>query len=166
MSRMIDTASDDVPTRRNWASFWSLLTLQTQNGFNDKAAQFLLIPMAGALVFQAKAQGQDVGFLGENMAHVLGALIVLPFILFAPLSGWVSDRFSKTLVIRGALCMQLAVLALIVVAVGMKSLPLAVLGFFLLSVESVLLSPARCRFKGLFSPVLSSSCVLRPLLHC
>ena len=154
MSRMIDTASDDVPTRRNWASFWSLLTLQTQNGFNDKAAQFLLIPMAGALVFQAKAQGQDVGFLGENMAHVLGALIVLPFILFAPLSGWVSDRFSKTLVIRGALCMQLAVLALIVVAVGMKSLPLAVLGFFLLSVESVLLSPAK---KGIVKELVGHS---------
>ncbi len=144
MPEMIDAASEDeMPTRRNWFSFWSLLTLQTQNGFNDKAAQFLLIPLAGAIVFQANALGQDVGFLGENMAHVLGALIVLPFILFAPLSGWVSDRFSKTYVIRGTLCMQLAVLALIVVAVQMKSLPLAVLGFFLLSVESVLLSPAK-----------------------
>ncbi|MEK6196525.1 MAG: MFS transporter, partial [Deltaproteobacteria bacterium] len=128
--------------------------MQTQNGFNDKAAQFLLIPLAGALVFQAKGLGQDVGFLGEHMAHVLGALIVLPFILFAPVSGWLSDRFSKTYVIRGTLCMQLGVLAMIVFAVAIQSLPLAVLGFFLLSVESVLLSPAK---KGIVKELVGHS---------
>lgn len=132
-----------MPSRRNWISFWSLFAVQTQNAFNDKAAQFLLIPMAGAIVYAAKQSGQDVGFLGENMAHVLGALIVLPFILLAPLSGWLSDRFSKTVVIRGALYLQLAVLALIVFALSMQNLQLAVLGFFLLSVESVVLSPAK-----------------------
>lgn len=154
MSGMIDTASDEMPTRRNWASFWSLLMLQTQNAFNDKAAQFLLIPMAGALVFAAKETGQDVGFLGNSMEHVLGALIVLPFILFAPLAGWLSDRYSKTYVIRGTLCMQLAVFVLIVCAVAMKNLPLAVLGFFLLSVESVILSPAK---KGIVKELVGHS---------
>jgi len=154
MHPMSSPASETTPTRRNWVSFWSLLTLQTQNGFNDKAAQFLLIPMAGALVFQAKGLSQDVGFLGQHMAHVLGAMIVLPFIMFAPISGWVSDHFSKTYVIRGTLFMQLAVLALIVVAVGMQSLPLAVLGFFLLSVESVLLSPAK---KGIVKELVGHS---------
>lgn len=130
------------------------MTLQTQNAFNDKAAQFLLIPLAGALVFQAREVGDDVGFLGERIAHVLGALIVLPFILFAPISGWLSDRFSKTYVIRGTLCMQLVVLALIVFAVAIQSLPLAVLGFFLLSVESVLLSPAK---KGIVKELVGHS---------
>ncbi|NWK57228.1 MFS transporter [Verrucomicrobiaceae bacterium N1E253] len=154
MTKMSESAGDQMPTRRNWASFWSLLTLQTQNAFNDKAAQFLLIPLAGALVFAAKDSGQEVGFLGQNMAHVLGALIVLPFILFAPVAGWLSDRFSKTHVIRGTLCMQLAVFALIVCAVGMQSLPLAVLGFFLLSVESVLLSPAK---KGIVKELVGHS---------
>lgn len=128
--------------------------MQTQNAFNDKAAQFLLIPMAGAIVFAAKQSGQDVGFLGENMAHVLGALIVLPFILLAPVSGWISDRFSKTVVIRGTLYLQLAVLALLVLALQMRSLPMVVLGFFLLSVESVLLSPAK---KGIVKELVGHS---------
>ncbi|MBT8036933.1 MAG: MFS transporter [Verrucomicrobiae bacterium] len=88
------------------------------------------------------------------MAHILGALIVLPFILFAPLSGWLSDRFSKTYVIRGTLCMQLGVLVMIVFAVAIQSLPLAVLGFFLLSVESVLLSPAK---KGIVKELVGHS---------
>ena len=42
--------SDHSPTSRNWCSFWSLLGLQTQNAFNDKAAQFLLIPIGAWLV--------------------------------------------------------------------------------------------------------------------
>lgn len=151
---MSDTANDDLPTRRNWISFWSLLSVQTQNAFNDKAAQFLLIPLAGALVVAAKKSGQDVGFLGDHMEHVLGALIVLPFILFAPLSGWLSDRFSKTHVIRATLCMQLVVFALLMVAIMSQHLGLAVLGFFLLSVESVLLSPAK---KGIVKELVGHS---------
>jgi len=154
MSQMIDTAGDDIPTRRNWFSFWSLLTLQTQNAFNDKAAQFLLIPLAALLALNASESGQDVGFIGKNMTHVLGALMVLPFILFAPLAGWVSDQFSKTMVIRGTLCVQFVVLLLICGAVWMQSLPLAVFGFFLLSVESVLLSPAK---KGITKELVGHS---------
>jgi len=154
MSAMIDTASEKEPTRRNWISFWSLLTLQTQNAFNDKAAQFLLIPLAGLLAFHAKARGEEVGFLGQNMAYVLGALMVLPFILLAPLAGWLSDRFSKTMVIRGTLCLQFAVLLLLTLAVWMQHLPLAVFAFFLLSVESVLLSPAK---KGITKELVGHS---------
>jgi len=154
MSMMIDTANEKEPTRRNWVSFWALLTLQTQNAFNDKAAQFLLIPLAGLLAFHAKARGEEVGFLGENMAYVLGALMVLPFILLAPVAGWLSDRYSKTRVIRATLCLQFAVLLLISLALWMQSLPLAVFGFFLLSVESVLLSPAK---KGITKELVGHS---------
>lgn len=124
-----------LPTRRNWVSFSSLLVLQTQNAFNDKAAQFLLIPLGGALMSSLPS--------AAGLEYLLGALIVLPFILFAPLAGWLSDRFSKTIIIRGAILLQFAVLLLILFAVWQQNLLLAITGFFLLSVESVLLSPAK-----------------------
>lgn len=127
-----------IPTRRNWASFYSLLVLQTQNAFNDKAAQFLLIPLGGFLL----STGSSV-FVAGGLEYILGALIVLPFILLAPVAGWLSDRYSKTYVIRGAIFMQFAVFLCILLAVHYKSLWLAVFGFFLLSVESVILSPAK-----------------------
>lgn len=125
------------PTRRNWMSFYSLFVLQTQNAFNDKAAQFLLIPLGGLLASTSSLPAAD------GLEYILGSLIVLPFILFAPIAGWLSDRYSKTCVIRGAIFMQFAVFLCILSAVYYQNLWLAVFGFFLLSVESVILSPAK-----------------------
>ena len=156
MSEMneVVASKESKPTTRNWVSFWSLFTLQTQNAFNDKIAQFLLIPLAAFLAVQAQSSGEEIGFIERNMTHVLGALMVLPFILFAPLAGWVSDRYSKTWVIRGTLGLQLIVLLLITSAVWLHSLSLAVFGFFFLSVESVLLSPAK---KGITKELVGHS---------
>ena len=131
------SANQDQATRRNWASFYSLLILQTQNAFNDKAAQFLLIPLGGILVSSSKIPE------ASGLEYILGALIVLPFILFAPIAGWLSDRYSKTNVIRGAIFLQFSVFLSILLAVYYQNLWLAVFGFFLLSVESVILSPAK-----------------------
>lgn len=135
MTIMATATEHEQPTRRNWMSFCSLLVLQTQNAFNDKAAQFLLIPLGGALMSKFP--------MARGLEYLLGALIVLPFIIFAPLAGWLSDRYSKTYVIRGTILLQFVVLVLITVAVWQQDLWLAVLGFFILSVESVLLSPAK-----------------------
>tara|TARA_B110000285_G_scaffold9414_1_gene9521 strand:+ start:1968 stop:3296 length:1329 start_codon:yes stop_codon:yes gene_type:complete len=125
------------PTRRNWASFYSLLILQTQNAFNDKAAQFLLIPLGGLLASTSSIPAAN------GLEYILGALIVLPFIMFAPIAGWLSDRYSKTNVIRGAIFLQFAVFICILSAIYYQNLWLAVFGFFILSIESVILSPAK-----------------------
>lgn len=117
------------PTKRQWLGYWSMIVQQTQNAFNDKAAQFILIPLGGA-----------VGFAVESAA---GIMIALPFILFAPLAGWVSDRFSKRNVILGAAIAQVGILSLIGTAVFLKNMPLALVGFFLLAVQSAFFSPAK-----------------------
>ena len=129
------------PPKRNWVSFWSLLVLQGQNGFNDKAAQFLLVPL-GAWLFATQAAIPGVELM-KYTQYILAIVIVLPFILFSPLAGWFSDRFSKTSVIRGASVMQLIVLVWIAIAIQYQQIWLAIAGFFLLSVQSVMLSPAK-----------------------
>ena len=117
------------PTRRQWVGFWSMIVQQTQNAFNDKMAQFILIPLGGA-----------VGFSVESAA---GLMIALPFVLFAPVAGWLSDRFSKRDVMLGAAILQLLVLAWICGSVLLKNLPLALCGFFALAVQSAFFSPAK-----------------------
>lgn len=117
------------PTQRQWTGYWSMIVQQTQNAFNDKAAQFILIPLGGA-----------VGYAVESIA---GLMIAIPFVLFAPLAGWMSDRFSKRNVIIGAAIAQVAILALISTAVFTRNLPLALVGFFLLAVQSAFFSPAK-----------------------
>lgn len=122
------------PTRREWTGFWSMIAQQSQNAFNDKVAQFLLIPLGGAIAFS---------LFGARVEDLAAVLIALPFILFAPLAGWLSDRFSKRHVMIGAAVGQLLILAGLCLAVRQQSMPLALLGFFGLAVQSAFFSPAK-----------------------
>ncbi len=134
---------DGEPTRRQWAGYWSMIVQQTQNAFNDKAAQFILIPLGGAVAFEfylGTIFGKEIRLSVESAA---GLMIAIPFVLFAPLAGWMSDRFSKRNVIIGAAIAQVAILSLICLAVVLKQMPLALVGFFLLAVQSAFFSPAK-----------------------
>jgi acyl-[acyl-carrier-protein]-phospholipid O-acyltransferase/long-chain-fatty-acid--[acyl-carrier-protein] ligase len=122
------------PTRREWTGFWSMIAQQTQNAFNDKAAQFTLIPLGAAIGFAA------FGFRVEDLAALL---ITLPFILFSPLAGWLSDRFSKRDVLIGSAVFQLVVLAWLCAAIRLQNMPAALAGFFALAVQSAFFSPAK-----------------------
>lgn len=127
---MKDSGTPEIePTKRQWVGYWSMIVQQTQNAFNDKAAQFILVPLGGA-----------VGYAVESWA---GLMIALPFVLFAPLAGWLSDRFSKRNVIIGAAVAQVAILCFIALAVYVKQMPLVMAGFFLLAVQSAFFSPAK-----------------------
>ena len=134
------------PTRRGWLSFWSLLVLQTQNAFNDKAAQFLLIPI-GVWLLQSGTEMTGV----NQIEYILAAIIVIPFILFSPLSGWFSDRYSKAYIVRATSILQLVVLTGITVCIYYQQLWFAVLGFFILAMQSVLLGPAK---RGLVKEIV------------
>ena len=122
--------------------------LQAQNAFNDKALQFTLVPLG---VWVAAEIGEK---WGGTLPHLLGMLILLPFILLAPVAGWASDTFSKTRVIRLAAWMQLAVFVVVLYCFKMEFLPLAVGCFFFLAVQSTILSPAK---NGIIKELLGSS---------
>ncbi|MBC8126738.1 MAG: MFS transporter [Gloeobacteraceae cyanobacterium ES-bin-144] len=126
---MSEVSPSFEPNRRQWVGFWSMIAQQTQNAFNDKMAQFILIPLGGA-----------VGFAVESEA---GIMIALPFVLFAPLAGWLSDRFSKRHVMIGAAIMQLIILIGICSAIMARNMPLALCGFFCLATQAAFFSPAK-----------------------
>ena len=130
---MNDDSSGFEPTRRQWVGFWSMIVQQTQNAFNDKMAQFILIPLGGVV-------GASLGFSVESAA---GLMIAVPFVLFAPIAGWMSDRFSKRDVMLGSAVLQVLVLGWIAGSVYLKNLPLALCGFFALAVQSSFFSPAK-----------------------
>lgn len=136
-----------IASKRDERSFWTMVGLAAQNAFNDKAAQFFLIPLAAWMVLQSGQGG------GGDMKYILGALIVAPFIFLSPLAGWLSDRFSKTWVMRAGMVLQLGVLVLISFSIYLQDLQIGILGFFLLAVQSTLLSPAK---KGLVKEMVGS----------
>ncbi len=141
-------------------SFWTMVVLATQNAFNDKAAQTMLTVLG---VFIANAAFRVK--YGDTMSDealsaasawvplAFGALILAPFILLAPIAGWISDRYSKTRVLRAGALMQVCVLALILWAIKIESFTLGIVGFGLLALQSTILSPAK---KGIVKEMMGS----------
>ena len=111
-----------------------LLVAQTLGAFNDNAVKAFL-PVLAAFYFGKESMDQ--------INQWASLLLILPFILFAPLAGWVSDRFSKRRVIGVSLFSQLLALTVILVGISIQSLLVALIGFFLLSTQSTFLSPAK-----------------------
>src|SRR4051794_26590595 len=97
---MTSEVPENEPTRRQWVGFWCMIVQQAVNAFSDKLAQFTLIPLGGAVGFALLiplGAGIEV-----DVPSGVGLLMALPMVLFAPIAGWVSDRFSKRDVMLGA----------------------------------------------------------------
>ena len=118
------------------ASLTALLIAQGQVTFNDCAAKLMLISLAQQLT---KTEGWDAKW----MVALLGMMLTLPYILFGPVCGWLSDRYSKRSIINAALIIQIFVMALLIATLGLKSFPAAVAVFFLLSLQTAILAPAK-----------------------
>ncbi len=133
------------PVRRPWTSLCTVLVVQTQNAFNDNFLKFVLIWVAGVV-----AQGN---WLGDNAQRILATFIPLAFILFSPLAGYLSDRYSKREVLFWCLVVQLFILALTILAVSVESLSLSILCLFLLSIQSTFFSPSK---QGILKELVGS----------
>ncbi|MFD0893531.1 MFS transporter [Luteolibacter ambystomatis] len=133
---------DDIkqPTRREWASFWSLVFLQILQSFNVNAAKFVLMPLAAWIFSKRVALDPN---LTDTSKHIIALCLVVPYVLFAPTAGWLSDRFAKTSVIRWTSWMQLAVLGFLIFSLKLKHLDLCITAFFFISLQAALLSPSK-----------------------
>ena len=124
-------------------SFWSLVGMQSTNAFNDSFAKFILIPLGMGLA--------SMGLAPSKAEHLFALLAILPFILFAPVAGWLADRFPKSLIIRFLSWFQLLVLLLMGGGLWLGStqegaswpLYVVMFAFFLLAMQSALLSPSK-----------------------
>lgn len=133
---------DREPGRREWWAFWKLVLIQTQNSFNEKGAQFLLIPLAVWLY------GQE-----GDLEYPLGAIIVLPFIVFSPLVGWLSDRFCKARVIQSMAVLQVLVLLGMFWSLHNHDLDGALIWFCVFAVQATVFSPSK---KGIVKDIVGT----------
>ena len=137
-------------------SFWTMVLLAIQNAFNDKAAQTFLTAIGVFMLSVAALEGNGENFLGMTsgtVAHYLSVLILAPFIFLAPVAGWISDRFSKTHVLRAGALMQMIVLGMILWSIHSQKYAVGIVGFALLALQSTVLSPAK---KGIVKEMMGS----------
>lgn len=113
-----------------------LMGAQAQVTFNDCAAKLMLISLAQQLAISAKEDEKVVVFL-------ISGLLVVPYIVFGPICGWLSDRFSKRSVFNAALILQVIVVAVLIASTWLQSLGGSLVCFFLLSLQTAILAPAK-----------------------
>lgn len=111
-----------------------LLFAQSQVAFNDNAVKLVLIGLVQQLLPADEA---------SSLVSLIALFLVAPFLLFAPLTGWLADRFPNRDVLAGSLLLQLGVMVLLFVGTMLHSIPLAIGGFILLGLQAALMSPAR-----------------------
>ena len=78
----MSTDSKDRPFR----VVWPLMISQTIGAFNDNAMKAML-PLVAAVQFGKASM--------DSVNQQVSILLIIPFVLFAPVAGWVTDRFSK-----------------------------------------------------------------------
>ncbi|HYC69589.1 MAG TPA: MFS transporter [Opitutaceae bacterium] len=118
------------------ASLPALMVAQTQVTFTDCASKFMLIALAQQLAHEA---GRDP----KPIVSLISLLLVVPYLFFGPVCGWLSDRFSKRSVMNGALILQLVVVTALAAALHLRSVDLGLVCFFLLSVQTAIFGPAK-----------------------
>lgn len=122
----------------NRISIALVLAVAGLNAFNDNILKMMLVGLAPKV---------SEGALGQDIGSLLGGIILIPYIVLAPVAGYFSDRFSKRRVILAMLAAQAVILSAagIVLASepGQSGVAVALVIFFTLAIQSTLFSPAK-----------------------
>lgn len=110
------------------------------NSLNEKGVQFLLIALG---IWMAKA-----------LQYPLSVLIVLPFVLFSPMAGWLSDRVCKTRLLQAMVLLQVVVLIGMSIGLWTHNLTLAIAAFTIFCIQAMFFSPAK---KGLVKDMVGTA---------
>jgi acyl-[acyl-carrier-protein]-phospholipid O-acyltransferase/long-chain-fatty-acid--[acyl-carrier-protein] ligase len=123
----------------NQRSYWAMIGVQALNAFNDNFVKVLLIAFAGIV-----AKGEH---LGSFIQVYLATIFAVPYIIFAPVAGWLSDRYSKGRVMLWMQVVQVAIFVLFILVHGIRNVDwmlwLSLGCFWLLATQATFFSPAK-----------------------
>jgi len=86
----------------------------------------------------------QISWLPASVAGLaIGALFILPFLLFSATSGQLADKFDKTRVIRFVKSLEIAIMALAGVGFWLVNVPVLLVCVFLMGLHSTLFGPVK-----------------------
>ncbi|MGA1191559.1 MAG: MFS transporter, partial [Bdellovibrionota bacterium] len=130
--------------------FRALLATQFFGAFNDNLFKTII-----SLQVLGKATTEENSILFLSLT---AALFFLPYILFSALAGWISDQFSKSLVIVRTKQCEVVIMALGFLAFHYRSDIGLLLAVFLMGAQSALFSPSKL---GIIPEMLSEEEISR-----
>ncbi len=108
--------------------------IQAQVVFNDNAFKLITIGLIGIVMTTGESTFYKV---------MVAVLTILPFVLLAPLSGWISDRFPKFRVIQMVMLGQVLVTAIMLFGIHHREISFCIVAFAGLSALCAIISPAK-----------------------
>lgn len=114
--------------------FLGLFVSQVTGAFNDNALKMILV----GIVLAVKPVNEHDSYLA-----LLNALLIIPFVVFSPVAGWFSDRFSKRNVLITFKATEFLILGLVVSAVFLENLWILFLLLLMMGAQSAFYSPAK-----------------------
>ena len=121
--------------RRGHHALLGLLSSQFLGAFNDNVYKIVLSLLTAN---QALATGE-----GSSAIALIGAIFILPFLLFSGYAGYVADVFSKRTVLITTKCLEIVSMGLGIFAFLAGQLPLMLGVLFLMALQSTFFSPAK-----------------------
>ncbi len=115
--------------------FKALMVTQFLGALNDNVYKLVV----SLIVVNALPQGADKTL----PLSIAGAVFVLPFILFSPYAGFLSDRFSKTVVIKFTKVFEVVVMSIGFVFLVQRNFTGLYFVLFLMGFHSAVFSPAK-----------------------
>lgn len=122
-----------VRDRRFAPLFWT----QFLGAFNDNLFKNALVIL---ITFRSVSVG---GFSPEQMVALSGAIFIAPYFVFSAVSGQLSDKFDKAVMIRATKVMEVAIMVLGAAGFVFGSVGLLLLVLFLLGVQATVFGPCK-----------------------
>ncbi len=117
--------------------FAGLFWTQLFGALNDN---FLKTAMVTLITFKGVSMA---GLDANSLVAAAGGLFILPFFIFSPIAGQLSDKYEKTYIVRLTKIWELVIMAVGVLGFYLGSFPLLMLVLFLMGVQSAFFGPAK-----------------------
>ncbi len=115
--------------------FWLFWGVQFLGAFNDILFKTLISFMGARFMGAASS---SAGFIS-----VVGFLFVLPFLFLSPVAGILSDKFPKNKIIVWVKAVEVVIMALGLIGLYLKSLPILLFALVLMATQSAIFSPTK-----------------------
>ncbi len=117
--------------------YWPIFITQFLGAFNDNLVKTMLV------VLIAYGHWDTGGTDPKILVSLAAGLFILPFVLFCPLAGELTEKFSKDRIIRAIKLAEIGIITIAAAALFTQSSPAALLVIFLLGTHSAFFSPGK-----------------------
>lgn len=119
--------------------FWPLFSVQFLGAFNDQFFKTAFVALLTYRIADEKGMGGQLDMLNQLAA----GLFILPFALFSPTAGMISDGMDKARMMRWVKFMEIVLMVLAAVAYHLQNVTFLFVLLFLMGAQSAFFAPIK-----------------------